>query len=87
MTLLLSLYTMSKTYPWEPTLFDHEVICISISPMNEGEHNECWKGIFLGHYTVAMKRPRAYIEDYIARERVLYEVGIWKDLRHPTFFP
>jgi len=85
--LLFRLYRYSNTYSWEPTLFDHEITRTCISSFGDGSFSECWEGIFLQHQKVVMKCSNPFVRDDDARRRILHEVDVWKDLRHPNILP
>lgn len=56
--LLRRLYEVSKAYPCDGGLHEHEISLTSTSPVEEGSFGSCWVGMFLGSHTVAMKTLR-----------------------------
>ncbi|KDQ10205.1 hypothetical protein BOTBODRAFT_36479 [Botryobasidium botryosum FD-172 SS1] len=60
----------SKSYPSYPTsLYEWEVVKSGARrAAGIGGFNDCWKGVFLGRYKVAMKCARSYVPGHIARK-------------------
>ncbi|KDQ21213.1 hypothetical protein BOTBODRAFT_195567 [Botryobasidium botryosum FD-172 SS1] len=93
-TRLAILYAEVKAFPFSPDIQEYEIE-IKTSLSVRGGFGDCFKGIFLGQFDVAMKclRPResdldagrpleAKIQKLIARE-----VHVWKKLDHCNILP
>lgn len=67
---LSKLYSTSKLYPTNPPLTKHEVIQSKDSISGRGGFSDCWEGLFLGRFKVAMKCPRVVPADDAVLRRV-----------------
>ncbi|KDQ17149.1 hypothetical protein BOTBODRAFT_598755 [Botryobasidium botryosum FD-172 SS1] len=85
--LLFDLYSLFGMYPWEPPLFDYEVVRTSTEPFAMEGFGTCWRGVFLGKQEVIMKCSFASVRDVDARRRAFLEMKVWQDLRHPNVLP
>ncbi|KDQ06680.1 hypothetical protein BOTBODRAFT_243939 [Botryobasidium botryosum FD-172 SS1] len=79
---LSDLYSLTGYYP-SIVLDQREVTIVpNPHPIGEGGFGECWKGIFLGNHSVAMKCARSLVPEETAirrtsRELELYLVSPW----------
>jgi len=83
---MYELYDRFKSFPAEPPINQFEAKKIYAEPSGVGGFGECWEGMFLGRYRIAMKRPRPNIRENQAirvRRRLEREVEAWKGLNHP----
>jgi len=77
------LYSFTTLYSFDPPLDQCEVKVSKSEPSARGGFAECWEGVFLGKYKVAMKRPHLRSGDEGAvRKRIEREVKVWKGLNH-----
>ncbi|KDQ07341.1 hypothetical protein BOTBODRAFT_611091 [Botryobasidium botryosum FD-172 SS1] len=83
---LSHLYSQTKLYPSDPALYEWEVIRTEDTPAGTGGFGDCFRGLFLGHHKVAMKRSRS-CPDHVAFRRAEREMKVWKRLRHPHVLP
>ncbi|KDQ07873.1 hypothetical protein BOTBODRAFT_94459, partial [Botryobasidium botryosum FD-172 SS1] len=73
-----------------------EVVLLGDRPTQSGGFADCWQGLFLGRYKVAMKTPRGRFADEVKNrisfflrdiKRLVREAKVWSHLNHPNILP
>ncbi|KDQ18461.1 hypothetical protein BOTBODRAFT_72907, partial [Botryobasidium botryosum FD-172 SS1] len=59
-------------------------------PTHFGGFADCWKGLFLGRHTIAMKTFRGSLTEEVGirvSSRLAREAKVWSHLSHPNVLP
>jgi len=65
-------------------LFEYEVALLKAKASGFGGFADCWEGVFLGRYKVAMKAPRDRFAGEVGTRRLAREINVWSQLNHPN---
>ncbi|KDQ14108.1 hypothetical protein BOTBODRAFT_110477 [Botryobasidium botryosum FD-172 SS1] len=84
---LSQLYDVLRCYPIDTALDGCEVALSESRVFNSGGFADCWQGLFLGRYKVAMKTPRGRFEEEVRTRRLEREAKVWSHLSHPNVLP